>query len=106
MYKVKSNLKHDGIVYKEGSEVKLTVDVAKSLLKDGIIVDMSKDDNKDDAIVNTPDSSDKVDIVEDDLDKMTNGQLKVEAKKYKVNGKNKKELIAKIKEKRSEDDNL
>ena len=105
MYKVQSNLKHDGTLYEEGSEVKLTVDEAKTLLRDGIITDMNtKEDDK--PTVTTPASSDKVDVADDDLDKMTANQLKVEGKKYKVEGKNKKELIANIKEKMAEDDNL
>ena len=53
-YKVKSNLKHDGILYIRGKKIELEEDVATKLLNDNIIVEIDNDVEEDEKISPQP----------------------------------------------------
>lgn len=46
MYKVKSNLQHDGKAYEKGDEVELDEKQAKQLLQDGVVVDPNEKEDE------------------------------------------------------------
>ena len=53
-YNVKSNLKHDGILYIRGKKIELEEDVATKLLNDNIIVEIDNDVEEDEKISPQP----------------------------------------------------
>lgn len=74
VYKVKSNLNHNGRGYKKGDEVELNDEAAAQLIKDGIVANPKEKDDEDDKKETQP-SVNNVSREGGDVD----GEAKVEA---------------------------
>ena len=118
IYKVLSNLKYNGKLYKKDKQVNLDEDVAKGLLLDGVIADPKKlkDEDEDVEDTNTEDkSTDTADAdvdadadpedKDDGLEALTVPKLKALATKenVEVTG-NKADIVAAIRESRKSAD--